>query len=160
MKADNDWDEEKILKVRNILFDKWKKINFQLRGTPSSSPASIQSVHPIMVKPMYNNSSVTYINQANSIIAPIQSVQPIKPSTSTLNEIEWKNWLLENNIKCYKELWTCVQFLDNDYLMVDINPTEASMGLDIRVSSRRDKLFLLVPKDFAKKLIVLSTFED
>jgi hypothetical protein len=154
MKTDNDWDEEKILKVRNILFDKWKKINFQLRGTPSSSPTSIQSVHPIMVK---NNNGITYINPANSIIAPIQSVQPIKPSTSTLNEIEWKNWLLENNIKCYKELWTCVQFLDNDYLIVDINPLVTDAGPS---PSRRDKLFLLVPKDFAKKLIVLSTFED
>jgi hypothetical protein len=127
MKADSDWDEEKILKVKKILFDKWQKINFQLRGTPSSPP----------VGPTF------------------QSVQPIKPSTSTLNEIEWKNWLLENNIKSYKELWTCVQFLDNDHLMVDISP----LATDV-ISSRKYKLFLLVPKDFARKLIVLSTFED
>jgi hypothetical protein len=154
MKADNDWDEEKILKVRKILFDKWQKINFQLRGTISPSPVvgSIQSVQPSVAA----NASI-YKN-SNSIFGPIhsvQSVQPIKPSTSTLNEIEWKDWLLENNIKSYKELWTCVQFLDNDHLMVDISPVATDV-----ISSRKYKLFLLVPKDFAKKLIVLSTFED
>ena len=152
MKADSDWDEEKILKVRKILFDKWQKINFQLRGTPSGYPvvASIQSVQPIISA----HANITY-NNSNSIFVPIQSVQPIKPSTSTLNEIEWKNWLLGNNIKSYKELWTCVQFLDNDHLMVDISPGARDGG-----AIGKYKLFLLVPKDFAKKLIVLSTFED
>lgn len=113
MNSSEVWDEEKILKVKKILFNKWEKICFGLKPTP-----------------------ITRID----------------------GELEWKSWLNDNKIKSYKELWTCVQFLDNDHIMVDISPkipfgiTSSSLG--------KYKTFLIVPKDFANKLIVLSTFED
>jgi|694.fasta_scaffold12015_34 hypothetical protein len=108
----DDWDEEKILKVKKILFDKWQKICFNLSPHTPAAPTNIN------------------------------------------NQIEWKKWLADNGIKKYKELWICIQFLDSNHIMVDISPkSHPHAGDDY-------KLFLLVPKDFAKKLIVLSTFED
>lgn len=100
------WDEEKLNKLKKILFDKWQKICFSLG-----------------------------IN------------------TNTVGEINWKNWLNENEIKSYKELWVCVQFLDTEHVLVDINPKSS-------FQEKQYKLFLLVPKDFAKKLLLLSTFEN
>lgn len=130
MNSSEVWDEEKILKVKKILFNKWQKTCFQLQKIPPS--------------PGY--------------LGPIQSVQQvnIKP---TSNHIEWKNWLSENNIKSYKELWTCVQFLDNDHIMVDISPKIPFQPI-VGGTDDKYKTFLIVPKDFANKLIVLSTFED
>ena len=61
---------------------------------------------------------------------------------------ENKNYLIDNGVTSYQHLWTAVNFLTTDSLLIHVNN---------RVGA---SFYFIVPKVFAEKLLLLDSFEN
>lgn len=61
---------------------------------------------------------------------------------------EDKNYLIDNGVTSYQHLWTAVNFLTADSLLIHVNNKVGA------------SFYFIVPKAFAEKLLLLDSFEN
>lgn len=61
---------------------------------------------------------------------------------------EDKNYLIDNGVASYQHLWTAVNFLTADGLLIHVNNKVGA------------SFYFIVPKSFAEKLLLLASFEN